>query len=58
MERKNKALYRAPEGMKAVLFVDDLNMAKVDNVGVQPALEVLHQFLDYGLWYPYSILLL
>lgn len=50
LERKNMDTYRAAGGSKAVLFVDDVNMCSVDSVGTHRPLEVLHHYLDHGLW--------
>lgn len=36
---------------KAVCFIDDLNMPRVDKYGSQPPLELIRQFMTYGCWY-------
>lgn len=37
--------------MKAVCFIDDLNMPRMDTFGSQPPLELIRQWIDYGHWY-------
>lgn len=36
---------------KAICFIDDLNMPRLDKFGSQPPLELIRQFLTYGQWY-------
>jgi dynein heavy chain, axonemal len=37
--------------MRAVIFIDDLNMPVKEKYGAQPPIEILRQFMDQGGWY-------
>ncbi|XP_048507335.1 dynein axonemal heavy chain 6 [Athalia rosae] len=48
LEKKKKALIGAPVGKRVCVFIDDVNMPKLDTYGSQPPIELLRQFLDFG----------
>ena len=51
LEKKRKTLLGAPVGKKVALFVDDLNMPKLDRYGSQPPIELLRQYQDFQGFY-------
>ena len=38
----------APVNKCVIIFIDDLNMPKLDTYGSQPPIELLRQLLDFG----------
>lgn len=44
LEKKKKTLLGAPVGKKVVIFVDDVNMPKLDTYGSQPPIELLRYY--------------
>ncbi|KAM8878755.1 dynein axonemal heavy chain 6 isoform 3-T3 [Spinachia spinachia] len=51
LEKKRKNIMGAPGNKKLVVFVDDLNMPKLDEYGSQPPIELLRQFQDFSGFY-------
>ncbi|XP_072525800.1 dynein axonemal heavy chain 6 [Salminus brasiliensis] len=51
LEKKRKNILGAPANKKVVVFVDDLNMPKLDSYGSQPPIELLRQFQDFQGFY-------
>uniref|UniRef100_A0A3Q3ICB6 AAA+ ATPase domain-containing protein n=1 Tax=Monopterus albus TaxID=43700 RepID=A0A3Q3ICB6_MONAL len=54
LEKKKKNILGAPGNKKLVVFVDDLNMPKLDSYGSQPPIELLRQFQDFSGFYDRS----
>nr|XP_055061459.1 dynein axonemal heavy chain 6 isoform X1 [Misgurnus anguillicaudatus] len=51
LEKKRKNVLGAPANKKILVFVDDLNMPKLDTYGSQPPIELLRQFQDFHGFY-------
>ncbi|XP_036080214.1 dynein heavy chain 6, axonemal isoform X7 [Rousettus aegyptiacus] len=51
LERKRKNILGAPGNKHVVIFVDDLNMPRLDRYGSQPPIELLRQYQDFGGFY-------
>ncbi|KAL0223335.1 hypothetical protein P9112_002725 [Eukaryota sp. TZLM1-RC] len=51
IERRRAVYYGPPLGTKMIVFIDDLNMPKLEKYGAQPPIELIRQFMDYGGWY-------
>ncbi|XP_037589527.1 dynein heavy chain 6, axonemal [Cebus imitator] len=51
LERKRKNILGAPGNKRIIIFVDDLNMPRLDRYGSQPPIELLRQYQDFGGFY-------
>ncbi|XP_017317258.1 dynein axonemal heavy chain 6 isoform X2 [Ictalurus punctatus] len=51
LEKKRKNVLGAPANKRLLVFVDDLNMPKLDSYGSQPPIELLRQFQDFQGFY-------
>jgi dynein heavy chain len=51
LEKKRKNIFGAPGNSRIILFVDDLNMPKLDTYGSQPPIELLRQYIGSGGFY-------
>lgn len=51
LEKKRKNIMGAPNNKKIVIFVDDLNMPRLDRYGAQPPIELLRQYQDFRGFY-------
>ncbi|XP_060075174.1 dynein axonemal heavy chain 6-like [Ylistrum balloti] len=48
LEKRRKNVIGAPTGKRVIIFIDDLNMPKLDTYGSQPPIELLRQYQDFG----------
>ncbi|KAG8454285.1 hypothetical protein GDO86_000797 [Hymenochirus boettgeri] len=51
LEKKRKTILGAPGNKRVIIFVDDLNMPKLDRYGSQPPIELLRQYQDFQGFY-------
>lgn len=51
LEKKRKNVLGAPKNKRMIIFIDDLNMPKLDTYGSQPPIELLRQYQDFGGFY-------
>ena len=51
LEKRRKNVLGAPKNKKMIIFIDDLNMPKLDQYGAQPPIELLRQYQDFGGFY-------
>jgi dynein heavy chain len=52
LEKRQRTNYGPKNGKaRLICFVDDLNMPRKEKFGAQPPLELLRQWMEYGMWY-------
>ena len=51
VEKRTKGVFVPIGGKKLMCFIDDLNMPAKQEYGDQPPLELLRQWMEYGVWY-------
>ncbi|XP_030566728.1 dynein heavy chain 6, axonemal [Drosophila novamexicana] len=51
LEKRKRTQLGAPVGKTVIIFIDDVNMPKLDTYGSQPAIELLRQYLDFKGFY-------
>jgi len=51
LEKKRKTTFGAPIGKRIALFVDDMNMPKLEEFGAAPPIELLRQLISQGGFY-------
>jgi dynein heavy chain len=51
LEKKAGRTYSPPGNKDLIVFIDDLNMPRVDRFGTQSPHTILRQYFDYSHWY-------
>jgi dynein heavy chain len=51
IEKRRRDTFGPRFGTRCVVYVDDLNMPKLEKYGAQPPVEILRQMVDGGGWY-------
>lgn len=50
-KKRGKKVIGAKGTQQCIIFIDDINMPKVEEFGAQPPIELLRQLIDNGIWY-------
>ncbi|XP_036364895.1 dynein heavy chain 6, axonemal-like [Octopus sinensis] len=51
LEKRRKNVIGAPKEKRVIIFIDDINMPKLDTYGSQPPIELLRQYQDFKGFY-------
>ena len=51
LDRVRRGAFAPTRGKQLILFIDDMNMPKLEQYGAQPPIELLRQLIDQGGWY-------